>query len=310
MGWLVVKLGWLEDFLELVDSSTFSAAAQRRNITQPAFSRRIRMLEDWLGVELVDRREHQFRLTETALRFEPEIRSLVQRWRDLRVRMAADPAEQQTLTVTTQHTLMLTHLPGWLKLFQRWQPLTRFQVRTGDISECVTQITSGEADVLIAYRTASMVPEPDAGLDKLHRLTIANESLVPTVAPQAGRQMPGWPATLRLINYTPESFFGQVVNDICDRELNPGVQVETVCETSFAAGIKSMCVAGLGVGWLPRALVSEELAQGRLISLADRLPSPRLDIDICRLPDYVNPALDALWERIHDITRRDSAGPD
>ena len=305
-----MKLTWLEDFLELVDSSTFSAAAQRRNVTQPAFSRRIRMLEDWLGVELVDRSEHQFRLTETALRFEPEIRSLVQRWQDLRVRVSADPNEQQTLTVTTQHTLMLTHLPGWLQLFQRWQPSTRFQVRTGDLNDCVSQITSGASDVLIAYRSESMAPEPEAGLDTLNRLTVAHESLVPTVAPQAGPQMQGWPTTLRLINYAPESFLGQVVREICDRELSPGVHVETVCETSFAAGIKSMCVAGLGVGWLPRALVSEELAEGRLISLADRLPSPRLDIDVCRLPDYVNPALDALWDRIREITRKVPVGAD
>ena len=303
-----MKLTWLEDFLELVDSSTFSAAAQRRNVTQPAFSRRIRMLEDWLGVELVDRREHQWQLTETARRFEPEIRSLVQRWQDLKVRVAADPNEQQTLTVTTQHTLMLTHLPDWLQLFQRWQPSTRFQVRTGDLSECVNQITSGAADILIAYRAASATPEPESSMGSLRRLTVANESLVPTVAPQAGRQMPGWPATLRLINYAPDSFLGQVVREICDRELSPGVHVETVCETSFAAGIKSMCVAGLGVGWLPRALVAEELAEGRLISLADRLPSPRLDIDVCRLPDYVNPALDALWDRIREITHPETVG--
>ncbi|MDR9433010.1 MAG: LysR family transcriptional regulator [Spiribacter sp.] len=302
MGKHAVKLTWLEDFLELADSSTFSAAAKRRNITQPAFSRRIRMLEDWLGVELVDRRENQFRLTETALRFEPEIRSLVQRWKDLKIRVAGDLNEQQTLTVTTQHTLMLTHLPNWLQLFQRWQPSTRFQVRTGDLNDCVTQITSGASDLLIAYQADSITPSPDNQMDDLCCLTVANESLVPTVAPQAGRQLQDWPTTLRLINYGSGSFFAQVVKEVCDRELEPELLIETVCETSFAAGIKSMCLAGLGVGWLPLGLVSEELAEGRLISLADRLPSPSLDINVYRLPDYINPALDALWNHIGEIT--------
>jgi len=299
-----VKLTWLEDFLELVDSETFSAAAQRRNITQPAFSRRIKMLEEWFGAELVDRRANQFQLTETALRYEPEIRALVQRWQDLRVRVAADPAEQPQLTVTTQHTLMLTHLPGWLQLFQRWQPATRFQVRTGDLDECVSQIASGASDVLIAYRAGTRAGVPGDELANLECLAVAEETLVPTVSPQSNGQIAGWPGLLQLINYAPESFLGRVVRDLCRNQIGPAVEVETVCETSFAAGIKSMCLAGLGVAWLPHALVKEELAEGRLISLADRLPAPNLEIHVCRLTDYVNPALDALWTRIRETTRK------
>lgn len=45
----------LEDFLSLCRHRSFSHAAQERNVTQPAFSRRIRALEEWLGVVLFDR---------------------------------------------------------------------------------------------------------------------------------------------------------------------------------------------------------------------------------------------------------------
>ena len=45
----------LEDFLSLYRHKSFSHAAQERNVTQPAFSRRIRALEEWLGVVLFDR---------------------------------------------------------------------------------------------------------------------------------------------------------------------------------------------------------------------------------------------------------------
>ena len=45
---------WLEDFLALVDSGNFSRAAELRHVTQPAFSRRIRALEDWVGVDLFE----------------------------------------------------------------------------------------------------------------------------------------------------------------------------------------------------------------------------------------------------------------
>jgi DNA-binding transcriptional LysR family regulator len=65
---------WLEDFLALVDLANFSRAAEHRNVTQPAFSRRIRMLEEWIGVALVDRDTHQIVLTPAGKRFRPRCR--------------------------------------------------------------------------------------------------------------------------------------------------------------------------------------------------------------------------------------------
>ena len=53
----------LEDFLSLCRHRSFSHAAQERNVTQPAFSRRIRALEEWLGVVLFDRTALPVRLT-------------------------------------------------------------------------------------------------------------------------------------------------------------------------------------------------------------------------------------------------------
>ena len=50
-----MNLSWLEDFLVLSASGNFSRAADERHMTQPAFSRRIRALEEWLGADLFDR---------------------------------------------------------------------------------------------------------------------------------------------------------------------------------------------------------------------------------------------------------------
>ncbi|WP_164666734.1 helix-turn-helix domain-containing protein, partial [Pseudomonas viridiflava] len=50
-----MELVWLEDFNALAESGNFSRAADARHVTQPAFSRRIRALESWVGVELFER---------------------------------------------------------------------------------------------------------------------------------------------------------------------------------------------------------------------------------------------------------------
>jgi LysR family transcriptional regulator, hypochlorite-specific transcription factor HypT len=58
-----LDLEWLEDFVALCESGNFSRAAQSRNIAQPAFSRHIRSLEEWAGVELIDRSQHPASVT-------------------------------------------------------------------------------------------------------------------------------------------------------------------------------------------------------------------------------------------------------
>ena len=57
---------WLEDFVALASTGNFSRAAEERHMTQPAFSRRIRALEEWLGVVLIDRATHPAVLTEAG----------------------------------------------------------------------------------------------------------------------------------------------------------------------------------------------------------------------------------------------------
>ena len=46
---------WLEDFLVLAETHSFSRSAELRGVTQSAFSRRIRALEEWLGTDLLSR---------------------------------------------------------------------------------------------------------------------------------------------------------------------------------------------------------------------------------------------------------------
>jgi DNA-binding transcriptional LysR family regulator len=60
---MVMNLSWLEDFLALAATGHFSRAAEERHMTQPAFSRRIRALEDWLGADLFDRSSQPAQLT-------------------------------------------------------------------------------------------------------------------------------------------------------------------------------------------------------------------------------------------------------
>ncbi len=61
-----MELKWLEDFVCLANIGSFWKASEQRHVSQPAFSRRIRALEDWLGVTLIDRSSYPVTLTRTG----------------------------------------------------------------------------------------------------------------------------------------------------------------------------------------------------------------------------------------------------
>ena len=58
-----MELRWLQDFLMVAETGNFTRAAEKRNTSQAAFSRRIKSLEAWLGFDLIDRRPHPTLLT-------------------------------------------------------------------------------------------------------------------------------------------------------------------------------------------------------------------------------------------------------
>src|SRR5699024_2769166 len=277
-----MKLSWVKDFLILAEVGTFTRAARMRHVTQPAFSRRIAMLEDWLGVQLVDRGARPMQLTPTALRFEPELRRLMTTVDELRNHMRADAMSQPRTVLTMQHTLMITHLPRLLHRLQGEHEVERaFIVNTGNFDRCMIQLDRGRADWLLCFRHP--VASPSDHQTKTRSLSLGREQLIPVARSDMGAcllQDDQSDRLVHLINYPDESFLGRIVRHDCLPSLIAGHTTATVCETTFTAGIKEMVVAGRGLAWLPRTLVQPELADGSLIALAPPLAQTTLDISI------------------------------
>jgi DNA-binding transcriptional LysR family regulator len=105
---------WLEDFVSLAETRSFSRSAQLRHVTQPAFSRRIQALEAWAGTDLVDRSSYPTRLT-------PAGETLyASRWRCCRRCRARAPCcaatlgGQDVVEFAVPHTLAFTFFPAWV----------------------------------------------------------------------------------------------------------------------------------------------------------------------------------------------------
>ena len=89
-----MEIKWIQDFLSLAQTSSFSRAAEQRHITQSALSRRIRALEAWLGAELVDRSTLPTRLTVAGQLFQPQAEASLRQWMDTRAILQGVHASQ------------------------------------------------------------------------------------------------------------------------------------------------------------------------------------------------------------------------
>jgi LysR family transcriptional regulator, hypochlorite-specific transcription factor HypT len=83
---------WLEDFVSLAQTRSFSRSAQLRHVTQPAFSRRIQALEAWAGVDLVDRSLYPTRLTPAGETFLAQAHEMLASLQATRTLMRTRPA--------------------------------------------------------------------------------------------------------------------------------------------------------------------------------------------------------------------------
>ncbi|MFW3616394.1 LysR family transcriptional regulator [Billgrantia antri] len=294
-----MKIEWIEDFLALIDTGTFSQAAERRHVTQPAFSRRIRQLEEWLGVELIDRSSARLTLTPHAQSYEAPLRDWLARLYAMRSRIRVDAKRGPRAILTTQHTLTVSYLPRLLRYFRLRAPDARLQVSSSDRSDCIRHFQRGEADLLLC----SELEGTPLFLDRsdIARAPLGMEQLIPVcAADRLGRPLFDLEREthLPLIGYDPDSFLGGILATPYQLDLQRRYDVEIVCETAFTIGIRELALAGLGIGWLPHGLIEEDLEAGKLVSLLEILGGPMLVVACYRKQSEGAPTVDTLWQLI------------
>ena len=131
-----MDMQWLDDVLVLLEEGNQTRAAARRNITQPAFSRRIRSFEDWLGITVLDRGTNRVEISAALMSNEAEIRALVDRVRDLRTKIVHFDPASSTITIAAQHAPVFSTFPDMAVRAKHHLPALKFRMRPGNLRGC------------------------------------------------------------------------------------------------------------------------------------------------------------------------------
>ncbi|WP_158289021.1 LysR family transcriptional regulator [Rubrivivax albus] len=273
-----MELKWLDDYIALIDTGSFSAAAQRRHVSQPAFSRRIQMLEAWLGVTLIDRSRKPLRMTPLAAEHQRAFRSLVARIYEFRATLNAAAVDGTGITIAAQHTLAAAYVPGVLARLQSLNPGQRYRIRSENRTDSVAMLMRGQAEILITYETAQTpcgIPAALARREVLGRdelVLVANPGLHDSLSRAVAA------SAVPMLCFPPESFFGQVVRADAMPELMRQRPVVVRCVSEFAMGLRELALIGQGAAWLPASLIHDDLRHRRLLPLPALGQSVAMDI--------------------------------
>lgn len=273
-----MELKWLDDYIALVEAGSFSAAAARRHVSQPAFSRRIQMLEAWLGVMLIDRARKPLQFTPVATENQAAFRNLAARIYEFRAVLKSEALDSAGITIAAQHTLAAAYVPDFLARLQRLDPGQSYRIRSENRTDSVAMLLRGQAEILITYETAQTrcgIPAPMArrevlGADEL--VLVASPALHASLT----RLREGDPVPM--LCFPPESFFGQVVRVEALPELMRRQPVVVRCVSEFAMGLRELALIGQGAAWLPASLITDDLKRGRLRLLPALGRSVAMDI--------------------------------
>jgi DNA-binding transcriptional LysR family regulator len=260
---------WLEDFVSLAETRSFSRSAQLRHVTQPAFSRRIQSLEAWAGVDLVDRSSYPTRLTAAGAVLYEQALEVLQALQTSRAMLRGHTAPgQDAVEFAVPHTLAFTFFPAWVSgLREHFGPI-KSRLIALNVHDAVTRLVEGNCDVLIAYHHPSQPYQ--LGSDRFDMVSLGQEVLAPYAKPDAQGaplfQLPGQAGQpLPYLAYAEGAYLGQMV-DLILKAAPTAVHLERVYETDMAEGLKAMALEGHGVAFLPHSAVQKELATHKLVS--------------------------------------------
>lgn len=293
-----MEIKWLEDFVSLANTRSFSKSAIERHVTQSAFSRRIQQLEQWLGVPLVDRSTYPTTLTAEGRRFRETAEEVLRLLYVERSQLRSGRAQGQgAITISTLHTLSINFFPGWLKAVEDGFGPINARLITDNFHDSIRAFVEGDCDFLLTYEHPRIPVLLDP--ERFPSLELGADRMIPVSAPlpdgRPRHQLPGSKdRPVPFLAYAPETFLGKLVG-VLVAEQGDGLNLAHIYENPMAEALKVMAITGRGVAWLPESSVQAELSAGTLVTLA---PAATVDmrVRIYRSMEKVRPTVERLWK--------------
>lgn len=297
-----MDINWLEDFVCFARTLNFTKAASERNVTQSAYSRRVKSLELWVGTELIDRKTFPATLTPAGEEFLPRAKSMLRslhRTRDeIRIKMGVS---RDTIRFAAPHSISIHNLMPIIYNLESVISNLKTRVTSDNLHNCYEQLSEQNCDFLMSYRFSDVPILLDEQRFKF--IEIGKERLLPVYASKLLQndkwQLPGWHhKQMPYLAYSNGSFLASVTDSQFVTK-NPNLFIRHT--DTFSEAIKNLCLQGAGIAWLPEASIRRELANKELIIAGDDEWCVDLTLAIYTEPASHSNYAKIAWEYFKDM---------
>lgn len=255
-------LQYLVTFCRVVETRSFTAAAQSLNLTQPTVTKQVKGLEKQLGFTLIERGHRDLSLSPAgelvfayAQRLHNTVREMHTALETLKTPGRGD------LRVGAVLTIALFTLPRLLSAFSQRHPLVTLHVKSGSNREVLNMVLHNDADVGLV--TIPLTHE------HVQTIPLFDDAVLLVASPNTpwASMNPITPAQLSdipMISYQRDSQFSTFVDANFDIA---GIAPNVVMEFDSHEAVKTMVQLGLGVAMLPESAIRDDLREGRLTTL-------------------------------------------
>lgn len=297
-----MDISLFQDLDRLNRTGNFSQAAELSNISQSAFSRRIKSLETWTGASLVDRSRQPVKLTPAGSQMLEAGLQALSRIENERSQIleAESLPDKYVVSFGTQHSIGWRFYPNWLQAFEEAYGPILSRLRADDLPNCLRDLNGGGVDFVIAYSRPADTAQaaqsrPDWFADSI---VIGKDRLVPVSKPKSNGapifDFQNETAEMPFLRFGDNAPIGQHLEDLLQVHNLHG-RLRTVYENSMAGALRIRARDGAGVAWLPESLVAPDLATGILVQTGREAWSVDLEIRLLRNKSRSNRLTRAIW---------------
>ena len=297
---VVMDVYLFRDLERLAQTGNFSQAAQLVNLSQSAFSRRIKALENWVGATLVDRSQQPVKLTAAGSQImEAGLQALARiEYERGQILDAMSLPDKYVVTFGAQHSIGWRFFPAWLQALEDAYGPILSRLRADDLPNCLRDLRDGDVDFVIAYAGVDQTVERSPHLAPFGSISIGKDRLIPVCKPNPD----GSPlfdfankrVEMPFLRFGDAAPIGQHLEPLFSAR-NIHARLKTVYENSMAGALRIRARDGTGVAWLPESLVSPDLASGILVRTGEAGWTVNLQIRLLRNKNHSNRLTRSVW---------------
>lgn len=255
------RLELMSTFIRIVDSKNLSAAALSLNTTQPTISRRLKTLEQSLGLKLIQRTTHKMQMTEEGRRFYHHAKDIIERWAAIEAEMLGAKTSPtgvlrvqvpQALGIGKFNNVLSKYLQNYPQVDIEWILSDKTPDFISDNLDCAIKVGNIDDPTLIAMKIL-----------ELPRIIAASKDLFSNPKKISHpSELTGYPWLSFKTHYLDQiSLFNIKTSE------EARLKIHSRFSTDSLLALREVALEGLGVGVFSKWIIEKDLQDGRLIQL-------------------------------------------